>query len=107
MSCREMHEAWAQTHLARDNLRIRVLRLNEKLNALNGRGGGLRNSTSNTACAEVNQKLDSARLLRWRRRNILAAGSDELRIQRMGVAEFTTSPTTPTRASQRFTFHID
>ena len=99
MSCREMHEAWAQTHLARDNLRIRVLRLNEKLNALNGRGSSLCHSTGNTACAEVDQELDRARLLRRRRRDELAAGSGELRVQRVRVADYM-SPRAPSQTSE-------
>ena len=48
-------------NLARDDLRVRVLRLDEQLHALDRRGRGLRNSARNTAGAEVNEKRDDLR----------------------------------------------
>ena len=95
------HGARGAAHLAREDLRVGVLRLDEQLDALDRRSRSLGDSTSNATRAEINEELDNARLGR-RRRSEMAAGRGELALvaKRVELAARTAS----TRMGQRTKF---
>ena len=66
------------THLARDDLRVGVLGLDQQLDALDRRSRSLGDSARHAACAEVNEELRHAALLGGRRRHKLAAAGGKV-----------------------------
>eukprot|EP00967_Tisochrysis_lutea_P098111 scaffold144623_cov33-Tisochrysis_lutea.AAC.1 len=78
-----VEDASVARHLARDDLRVSILSLDEELHPLDRRSGGLGDRARNTTCTEVNEELHRSRLL-CRRSCEVAAG--RVGVQRMELA---------------------